>query len=90
MQVIRSRYYMASLQRIRDYIAEDNPQAADDLWLHIDEQVDKLADPNFPRRPGRLLGTWELVAHASYIVLLEQTTNEVAVLDVFHTAIQFP
>ena len=33
------------------------------MWFHIDDQVALLADPNFPRKPSRVKGTFELVAH---------------------------
>lgn len=72
------------------FIAQDNVVAALELEQHIHSQVDKLADPNFPRRPGRLPGTLELVAHPNYIVLLEQTDTTVSALALMHVARQFP
>ena len=42
-----------SLQAIENYIARDNPSAAIELWLSIDDQVSRLTDPNFPRRRDR-------------------------------------
>ena len=39
------------------------------MWLLIDDQVEQLADPNFPRRPStRVPGAHELVAHENYVV----------------------
>ena len=90
MKVLRKPLYMQSLQEIQDHIAIDNPLAALDMWLHIDDQVDKLADPNFPRRRGRVAGTLELVAHANYVVILQQTADTVTVLDVLHVARKYP
>lgn len=90
MTVLRKPQYWESLQAIEDYIARDNPSAAIDLWLAIDDQVSKLADPNFPRRPGRVPGTLELVAHPSYVVILGQTLDTVTVLEVLHSAMQYP
>jgi toxin ParE1/3/4 len=90
MKVLRKPLYMQSLQEIEDHIAIGNPLAALDMWLHIDDQVDKLADPNFPRRRGRVAGTLELVAHANYVVILEQTADTVTVLDVLHAARKYP
>lgn len=57
MRVLRKPQYSESLQAIQDYIALDNPGAAIDLWFSIDDQVSQLADPNFPRRRGRVAGT---------------------------------
>jgi plasmid stabilization system protein ParE len=90
MRVLRKLQYWESLQAIEDHIARDNPSAAIDLWLNIDDQVSQLSDPNFPRRRGRVTGTLELVAHPNYVVILEQTLDAVMVLDVLHAAKQYP
>ncbi len=90
MKVLRKPLYIQSLQEIEDHIAIDNPLAALDMWLHIEDQVDKLADPNFPRRRGRVAGTLELVAHANYVVILQQTPDTVTALDVLHAARKYP
>jgi plasmid stabilization system protein ParE len=90
MKVLRKPQYWESLQAIEDYIAHDNPSAAIDLWLSIDDQVSKLTDPNFPRRRGRVPGTLELVVHPNYVVILEQTLDTVTVLEVLHSAMKYP
>ncbi|MCF8169108.1 MAG: type II toxin-antitoxin system RelE/ParE family toxin [Rhodoferax sp.] len=90
MKLLRKPQYWESLQAIEDYIAQDNPRAAIDLWLSIDDQVSRLIDPNFPRRPGRVAGTLELVVHPNYIVILEQTLDTVTVLEVLHAAMKYP
>ena len=90
MKVLRKPQYWESLQAIEEFIAHDNPIAAIDLWLSIDDQVSKLADPNFPRRRGRVPGTLELVAHPNYVVVLEQTLDTVTVLQVLHAAMKYP
>jgi len=89
-RVIRTTPYTINLDAIAAEVATDNPAAAVDLWLHIDEQVEKLADPNFPRRPGRVKGTKELVAHENYIVILEEDATAVTVLNVVHVRRQWP
>ena len=88
--VLRKPQYCESLQAIEDYIAQDNRAAAVDMWLAIDDQVSRLADPNFPRRPGRVAGTLELVVHPNYVVILEQTLDTVTVLEVLHSAMKYP
>ncbi len=90
MKVLRSPQYWESLQAIQDHIAIDNALAATDMWLHIDDQVSSLSDPNFPRRLGRVQGTYELVAHPSYVVILMQNAQSVTVIEVLHTARQYP
>ncbi len=84
-RVIRTTPYIFNLEAIADEVAKDNTTAAVDLWLNIDDQVAKLADENFPRRRGRVKGTSELVAHPSYIVILQEDTATVTVLNVVHS-----
>ena len=90
MKVLRKPQYWESLQASEDYIAHDNPSAAVDLWLSIDDQVSQLADPNFPRRRGRVADTLELVAHPNYVVILEQTLDTVTAIEVLHAAMKYP
>ena len=90
MKVLLKPRYWESLQAIEDFVAKDNPTAAVDLWLTIDDQVSLLADPNFPRRRGRVSGTLELVAHPNYVVILVQAEDTVTAIEVLHVARQYP
>ena len=90
MNVLRKPRYWESLQAIEEFIAKDNPAAAIEMWLLIDEQVSQLADPNFPRRRGRVEGTLELVAHPSYIVILTQTFETVTAIEVLRASMKYP
>lgn len=69
---------------------QDKPGAAAKLRLAIDDQVSNLADPNFPRRKGRVPGTRELVAHENYIVILIEDDATVEVINVVHSRQQYP
>jgi toxin ParE1/3/4 len=89
-QVVRTQTFQADLDAIEAYIAEDSPKAGVDMWLHIDDQVELLADPNSPRRPGRVAGTSELVAHSNYIVTMEEDATTVTVLNVVHARKKYP
>jgi plasmid stabilization system protein ParE len=71
-------------------VAKDNPRAAARLRINIDDQVSQLSDPNFPRKIGRVKGTFELVAHQNYIVILEESAKTVTVLLVVHARQQWP
>jgi len=88
--VVRAEGYLHDLEAVHDYIEHDNPDAAIALLLRIDQQVDSLADPNFPRRQGRKPGTLELVAHPNYVAVLQQTETTVTVLNLLHVARQYP
>ena len=89
-RVIRTTPYTVNLDAIADEVAKDNPDAALNLWFHIDDQVENLANPNFPRRRGRVKGSSELVAHPNYIVILEEDAATVTVLNVVHSRRQWP
>lgn len=89
-RVVRTQTYQDDLDAIENYIAQDSLRAGTDMWLHIDDQVELLADSNFPRRPGRVAGTFELVAHANYIVILEEDATTVTVLNVVHARKKYP
>lgn len=88
--MVRTASYRDNLDAIEAYVAQDNPHAATELWLLIDDQVDRLADPKFPRRRGRVPGTRELVAHENYIVILIEDSDTVTALNVVHARQQWP
>ena len=90
LSVNRSDHYLSDLQSVYDYIGQDNPDAAMGMLLLIDDQVDGLRDPNFPRRIGRKAGTLELVAHPNYVVVIMQTTTAVTALAIMHVARPYP
>lgn len=89
-RVVRRKTYRDDLLAIADHIAQTNPAAAARLRLHIDDQVSKLADPNFPRRPGRVAGTKELIAHENYLVILIEDDFLVTALNVVHARRRYP
>jgi len=89
-KVLRRQSYRDDLRKIKAWIAKDSPVAAAKMWLLIDDQVSKLADPKFPRRRGRVAGTKELVAHENYIVILTEDETTVTALQVVHVREQFP
>lgn len=92
-RVIRRPEYRDDLAAIEAWIAQDNPTAAIDLWLLIDDQVSQLSNPNFPRRAStRVPGAFELVAHENYIVYFDQNEVDcsVTVRAVVHVARKLP
>jgi toxin ParE1/3/4 len=90
LKVIKSDQFLADLENVVVYIAQDNVMAALDLEQLVHSQVDGLADPNFPRRRGRRPGTLELVVHPNYLVVLQQSDTTVKVLNLLHVARQYP
>lgn len=90
LAVNRTDRYLSDLQDIYGYIEQNNPDAAMNMLLLMDDQVDSLRDPNFPRRRGRKAGTLELVAHPNYVVVITQTKTTVTALAIMHVARQYP
>ena len=75
---------------IFDYIEADNPAAAlalDDLFS---EKAARLLDHPELGRPGRLVGTRELVAHRNYLLIYDQAGDTLRILRVLHGARQWP
>lgn len=89
-KVIRTTSYQDDLDDMERYIAKESVSAAQNMWWHIDDQVEKLANPNFPRRVGRAPHTSELVAHKNYIVIFEEDDNTVTALNVIHAKKKYP
>jgi len=92
-RIVRRPEYSEDMDAIEAWIARHNPSAAIDMWLLIDQQVDQLADPNFPRRTStRVAGAHELVAHENYIVYFDQNESDctATVRAVVHVARQIP
>ncbi len=89
-RVIRTPAYLADLDDVEFCIAEDNAQAGRDMWHYINDQVLNLVDSNFPRRPGRVDGTMELVADENYIVVLVEDAHSVTVLNVIGSRQNWP
>lgn len=90
LKVIQTIQFLADLDDVVLFIAQDNLSAAIKLEDHVHQQVSSLADPNFPRRKGRKPGTLELVVHPNYVVVLQQTDATVIVLNLLHVARQYP
>ena len=92
-RILRRPEYREDLDAIEAWIARDNVSAAVGMWLLIDDQVEQLADPDFPRRPSpRVAGAHELVAHENYSVYFDQDESNcsITVRAVVHVARQFP
>lgn len=90
MRVEKTLQFLMDLEATVMHIAQDNVLAALAFEELIHNQVDALVDPNFPRRPGRVAGTLERVAHSNYVVVLQQSDTVVTALALLHVARQYP
>lgn len=75
------------LAGIVDYIAADNPVAAENVYRGIVRAAQRLSDLPALGRPGRHPGTRELsVPGLPYLIVYQVGADAVTVLAVFHTA----
>ena len=84
------RQARADLLTIVDYIADDNPDAAQSLKDDIETKVSQL--PAYPQlyRTGRVTGTREMTVRSNYIVVYADSTQMISILRVLHAAQQWP
>jgi len=91
---MRIRWLRKALQNLTseaDYIARDDPPAAARTVVRIFEAVEQLV--MFPAlgRPGRVVGTRELVVTGTpYIIPYRVRGDQVEILRVFHAARKWP
>ena len=91
MRVRWTRSALADLEAIGDFIARDNPVAAERMVVGLVASVDALRDHPNLGRPGRLTGTRELVVSGTpYLVPYRVLGDDVEVLAVFHGARRWP
>lgn len=85
MKIVWSRRAIRHLAKLRDYIAEDNPDAG----AHVAERILEAAQhlETFPNlgRTGRLAGTRELVVpQTAYVIPYRIRGNRIELIAVFH------
>jgi toxin ParE1/3/4 len=87
MQIIWLKTALKNLDELAEYIALENLLAAKQVVDAIETQVNLLTTQPALGRPGRVLGTRELViSNTHYLVPYRIKNNTVEVLRVFHTS----
>ena len=81
---------LKDLLAIVDYIADDNPDAAQALKDEIEEKTARLPDNPQLYRVGRVDGTREMVVRPNYVVVYADEPETVTILRVLHAAQQWP
>jgi addiction module RelE/StbE family toxin len=78
MKLVLDDQALKDLRHISDWIARNNPRAADELITRIFDKIERLETPELTDmgRPGTLPGTRELIEYP-YIVVYEVTTISV-------------
>ena len=80
----------ADLLAIVNYISDDNLEAAQQLKDDIQAKVAKLAEHPKLYRPGRVVGTREMLVRRNYVVVYAEDARAVTILRVLHAAQQWP
>lgn len=80
----------ADLFAILDYISDEDPDAAQRLKDEIEKKVAKLSARPRLYRPGRVVGTREMVVRPNYIVVYAEDRHAVVILRVLHAARRWP
>lgn len=79
------------LQALRQYIDQDKPSAANRIAKQILKAVNLLSDQPGMGRPGRVLGTRELIVSSTpYIIPYRVKNNSIEILRVLHVAMEWP
>ncbi|WLH91416.1 type II toxin-antitoxin system RelE/ParE family toxin [Pseudomonas sp. FP453] len=77
------------LRQIIDYLSHRNPVAALEIKRSIEASVLALSRRPHLYRPGRVLGTREMVVHPNYLVVYKVTDN-IRILSVLHARQRYP
>jgi len=80
----------ADLFSILEYIADDNPDAAQELKDEIEARVSELARHPQMYKQGRVAGTREMLVRTNYIVVYVEDSATVSIMRVLHAAQQWP
>ncbi|WP_256078650.1 type II toxin-antitoxin system RelE/ParE family toxin [Massilia sp. YIM B04103] len=84
------RQAINDLIKIGQYIARESPANAAKMVDLIEGKISPLATHPRLGHIGRKRGTYELVAHESYVVIYRLIKDKVEILRIKHTAQQWP
>lgn len=91
MRILWTRRALRTLDEIAEYISRERPTAASRQVRRIREAVLHLAQHPRIGRPGRVVGTRELVVSGTpFIVPYRLRNGEVEILTVLHGARRWP
>ena len=92
MRLRWTRLAESDLDDIAQYVGQDSPAAAARVVLELIDQAETLL-PKYPAigRPGRVLGTRELViGHLPYIIAYRVRGADLEILRVLHSSRAWP
>ncbi len=91
MKIVWTQLALQDLHQVRNYIAVDSPQAADETMKRIGEAVETLIlHPNLGRL-GRVRGTRELIVVGTpYLIPYRIKKTRIEILAVIHGSRRWP
>lgn len=91
MQVKWLRRALPNLEQARNYVFQDNPTAAQELIIKIQNAANQLQNYPFMGKNGRVEGTKELIiSNSPYILIYRIKEETVEVLRILHTSKFYP
>ena len=91
MRIKWTRFAAVDVEEIVEYIKGSNPNAAHRIARKIWDAVKMLSDHPEIGRPGRVMGTRELVvSNTPYIIPYRIKKNSLHILRMMHAAIKWP
>jgi addiction module RelE/StbE family toxin len=90
MKLVWTPEAIADRRAIYIYIEAENPLAALELDEHFTQRAAQLRAHPMIGRPGRVLGTRELVVRNNYMLIYDIDAETIRMLRVLHTAQQWP
>jgi addiction module RelE/StbE family toxin len=91
MQVKWLRRALRNLEQARNYVFQDNPTAAQELIIKIQNAANQLQNYPFMGKNGRVEGTRELIiSNSPYILIYRIKEETVEVLRILHTSKRYP
>lgn len=91
MKVLWLAAALAELDRVYDFIAQDNPAVARSVFKRIRKASERLQRFPDSGRPGQLPGTREIVVVGlPFVIVYRRTHDAVEILRVFHTSRERP
>lgn len=79
-----------NLSSIIAYVAERNELAASELLAEIERTTSQLPQHPYLYRPGRVVGTREIVVHSNYLVVYRIGPAAIEIVTVLHARQQYP
>ncbi|MFN5954008.1 MAG: type II toxin-antitoxin system RelE/ParE family toxin [Dolichospermum sp.] len=91
MQVKWLKWALRNLEQARNYVFQDNPTAAQELIIKIQNAANQLQKYPFMGKNGRVEGTKELIiSNSPYILIYRVKEESVEVLRILHTSKRYP